>query len=103
MRTTPEQNAARTVIDTLRARDLLDLVNAICRTHGVTLDELCGRQRTKAASWARHETWWQMRHHPDLHFSLADIGRIFGRDHTTVRHGVQIHARRDALRAERPG
>lgn len=91
------------VIDALRARDLLDLVAGVCRAHGVTLDELCGRERTQAVSWARHEAWWHLRHHPDLHYSLAEIGRIFRRDHTTVGHGVASHARRGALPTERAG
>jgi len=82
------------VIEALGARGLLDLVAGVCRTHGVTLDEVCGRARTRAASCARHEAWWQIRHHPELHYSLADIGRLFQRDHTTVRHGVEAHQAR---------
>jgi chromosomal replication initiation ATPase DnaA len=94
---------ALAVIDALGARDLLDLVAGVCRAHGVTLDEVCGRQRTQAVSWARHEAWWRLRHHPGRHYSLAEIGRLFGRDHTTVRHGIELHDRRSALVAERAG
>jgi chromosomal replication initiation ATPase DnaA len=83
--------SAPAVIQALDARGLLDLVAGVCRTHGVTLDELCGRTRTRAASCARHEAWWQIRHHPKLHYSLGDIGRLFRRDHTTVRHGIEAH------------
>jgi len=83
--------SASAVIEALDARALLDLVAGVCRAHGVTLDELCGRARTRAASCARHEAWWQLRHHPRLHYSLADIGRLFQRDHTTIRHGIEAH------------
>jgi chromosomal replication initiation ATPase DnaA len=88
--------SAHQVARALSQRDLLELVGNVCRTHGVTVDEVCGRTRTQAVSWARHETWWRLRHHPERHYSLAEIGRLFGRDHTTVLHGIQAHRLRGA-------
>jgi chromosomal replication initiation ATPase DnaA len=82
---------ADSVIDTLRVRDLLDLAHAVCRERGVTLDELCGRARSMAASRARQELWWRMRHHPERFYSFQDIGRIFGRDHSTIAGGIAAH------------
>jgi chromosomal replication initiation ATPase DnaA len=85
----------------LHEHGMLGLVTAICHARGVTVEELCGRQRTQAVAQARHEAWWRMRHHPERHYSLAEIGRLFARDHTTVRHGIEMHARRGPLATER--
>jgi len=82
------------VIDALRARDLLELVEDICRTRGVVLHELCGRTRSRSVSRARHETWWCIRRHPERHYSVLEIARLFGRDHTTVSAGIDAHRRR---------
>ncbi len=95
--TPPTAQVARRLHD----HGVLGLVDAICRARGVTVEELCGRQRTRAVVQARHEAWWHMRHDPARHYSLTEIGRLFARDHTTVRHGIETHARRGALAAKR--
>jgi chromosomal replication initiation ATPase DnaA len=82
------------VLEALRTRDLLDVLDEVCRRRHVTRADLCGRRRTRAAASARQEIWWLLRHHPELHFSFADIGRLFGRDHTTIMAGVGAHERR---------
>jgi chromosomal replication initiation ATPase DnaA len=82
------------IIEDLEARDLLGLVDEVCRQRRVTRDELCGRGRTKAVAVARHEVWWRLRHHPDAAFSFQEIGRLFDRDHATVIHGIRAHDRR---------
>jgi chromosomal replication initiation ATPase DnaA len=79
------------VVHRLGARDLLGLVEDVCRHRGVTVVELCGRTRTRAVARARQEVWWKLRHDPERHFSLQEIGALFARDHTTVRHGVEAH------------
>jgi len=87
------------VLEALRARDLLDALDDVCRRRHVTRDDLCGRGRTRAAASARQEIWWLLRHHPELNFSFADIGRLFDRDHTTIMAGVDAHERRRRLAA----
>jgi chromosomal replication initiation ATPase DnaA len=82
------------LLEALRRRDLLDAIDEVCRRRHVTRDDLCGRRRTRAATSARQEIWWLLRHHPELHFSFADIGRLFDRDHTTIMAGVCAHERR---------
>jgi chromosomal replication initiation ATPase DnaA len=82
------------IIDALRVRDLLDFVDEVCRRRGVTREELCGRGRTQAVVRARQELWWQLRQHPERHYSLCEIGRLFGRDHSTVLHGIDAYRRR---------
>jgi chromosomal replication initiation ATPase DnaA len=81
------------VLASLELRDLVDLLDEICRRRAVTRDEVCGRARTKAISQARHEVWWRLRH-PEASFSFEEIGRLFRRNHATVIHGVRAHQRR---------
>jgi len=78
----------------LDAHGLTDLVREICRRRGITLDELCGTTRTRSISRARHETWAAIHALPHRHYSYAEIGRLFGRDHSTVLLGIRVHRRR---------
>ena len=78
------------VIDDLRRRDLLDLVEEVPTRRGVLVDHLCATGRTLSVSHARQETWWRMRHHPERCYTLFEIARFFGRHHTTI----AAHARR---------
>jgi chromosomal replication initiation ATPase DnaA len=82
------------VADHLRARDLLALVEDVCKRRGVTLDEVCGRARSQAISRARQEVWWRIRHHPDRDYSYPEIARLFARDHATIMAGIHAHERR---------
>jgi len=89
----PPLTPADVVIE-LGARDLLALVVDVCRTRGVKLDDLCGRARSRSVSRARQEVWWRLRTDPERYFSLPEIARLFGRDHTTVLAGVAAHEHR---------
>jgi chromosomal replication initiation ATPase DnaA len=82
------------VADRLRVRDLLELVDEVCKRRGVTLDEVCGRTRSRAVSYARQEVWWRIRHHPERAYSYPEIARLFARDHTTIIAGISAHERR---------
>lgn len=88
------QRPVHAVVDDLRRRDLLALVQEIAMRRGVLVDHVCGSSRTSNVSRARQEAWWHMRHHPERYYSLIDIARLFGRHHTTVMAGVAAHARR---------
>lgn len=81
------------IIEALVARDLIGLVDHVCRARGVTREDVCGRGRTKGVALARHELWWHLRHHPDLKLSYEEIGRLFERHHSTVLDGVRAHDR----------
>ncbi|HEX4760013.1 MAG TPA: helix-turn-helix domain-containing protein [Thermoleophilaceae bacterium] len=85
------------VADHLRVRDLLDLAFEVCKRRGVTLDEVCGRARSKAISRARQEVWWRIRHHPERQYSYPEIARLFARDHTTIMAGISAHERRASV------
>jgi chromosomal replication initiation ATPase DnaA len=82
------------VMKGLDVRDLLGLVDDVCRRRAVTRQEICGRTRTKAIALARHELWWRLRHDPETCFSYQEIGRLFARHHVTILHGVRAHQRR---------
>lgn len=86
--------SADSVVDELRVRDLLALVEQVAAHRGVLLDQLCGSTRTLSVSRARQEAWWRLRHHPERCYSLFEIARLFGRHHTTVLAGVAAHERR---------
>jgi chromosomal replication initiation ATPase DnaA len=84
----------RAVVDDLRRRDLLDLVEKVAAYRGVLVDQLCGTARTLSVSRARQEAWWHIRHHPERSYSLFEIASLFGRHHTTILAGIEAHARR---------
>ncbi len=82
------------IIEALDVRDLLGLVDEICKRRRVTRQQVCSRARTQAVARARHELWWRLRHDQHAHFSYEEIGRLFRRHHVTVLHGVRAHDRR---------
>jgi chromosomal replication initiation ATPase DnaA len=96
------RRSAQAVVDDLRRRDLLALIEGIAARRGVLVDHLCGSSRAPSVSRARQEAWWCMRYHPERYYSLIDIARLFGRHHTTVMAGIEAHARRLGLRAAAP-
>jgi chromosomal replication initiation ATPase DnaA len=55
---------------------------AICSARGVVIDALYGRDHRPTVTMARHELQAWLRRHTKLAF--AEIGGIFGRDHTTI-------------------
>ena len=79
------------IVDALRDRDLLDLLDAVCRRRNVTREEVCGRRRTRNIARARQELWWELRRDPGM--SFGEIARLFDRNHTTVMTGVRVFAR----------
>ena len=80
-----------TILEALTSRDLLELLDAVCRARGVTREELCGRGRTKNVALARQELWWHLRRHPGM--SYDEIGRLFDRNRTTIMGGVRAYLR----------
>ena len=75
------------ILEALRERDLLELLDRVCQARGVTREEVCGRCRTKNVARARHELWWELRRHPGM--SYGEIARLFDRNHSTVMTGVR--------------
>jgi len=64
------------------------VINLVALHFGLTSDDLTGRVRTAAVAHARHVAMYLLREENGL--SLPAIGdHLGGRDHTTVRHGVE--------------
>lgn len=79
----------QTVIETVSAR------------RGVAVREVLSPMRNRPVAWARQEAQHILR--ATTHKSLPEIGREFGRDHTSVIHGLGAVAARmenDAYRGE---
>ena len=68
------------------------IVEEVCARHRVSLTELTGGRRVTQVRAARHELWWRL---SQRGVSYAEIGRrLGGYDHTSVRHGVMVWAKR---------
>lgn len=64
----------------------LETVAKVARIYGMTAKELVGPSRQRLIVVAR---WHAMKVLRDQHYSLATIGRVFNRDHTSVLYGLQ--------------
>lgn len=64
-----------------------DVLFDVCVKHGVTAAEIIGPSRKPRFAPARIELYGRL--HDELGVSFPQIGRIFGRDHTTVLYGVR--------------
>jgi chromosomal replication initiation ATPase DnaA len=89
------------IIERLRLRGLMPLVEEVCQRRGVTLEEMCGKDKKKSKAHARHEVWWRMYYHPDRAYSFPEIAEFFERgEHTTIMAGVRAHERRSSEKAK---
>ena len=76
----PAQGTHRTSIDPGR-------IVTVCAAHfGIPASVLLGRSRTRPLVIARHVAMYLCRELTDL--SLVEIGKSFGRDHTTVMYAI---------------
>ena len=73
------------------ATAIRNICAAMCAKHGVTMAEILGRSHEHRISHARQEVMWLA---SMAGKSTGEIGRFFGRDHTTVMHGIRAHQRR---------
>jgi chromosomal replication initiation ATPase DnaA len=84
--------SVRHIIEDLDRRDALELAQAVAKKHWVTLDDLLGRSRRGCAARARHELWAKL--YDEAIPTFSALGRIFGRDHKTISHGVRRYMAR---------
>ena len=66
--------------------DVEDLICEVAARCGLTRAQVVAGSRVPEIVDARHEIWWRLHHEYGLSYSR--IGRVFNRDHTTIRHGV---------------
>ena len=68
---------------------------------GIPVHVLTGGNRTRHVAHARQDA--MLRIHEQTNFSLPQIGRMFGRDHTTVLYSIRTaRARRELRRFQQP-
>jgi chromosomal replication initiation ATPase DnaA len=67
-----------------------EIAEGVAELRGMGMREFmtCASHRV---AHARYEAMWEMR---QAGRSYPQIGEFFGRDHTTVLHGVRVHERR---------
>jgi len=61
---------------------------AVCEYYGITHQELLQPVREQKLVHARQVAWFLLRKHFSLSFPA--IGALFGKDHTTVLHGIKM-------------
>ena len=61
---------------------------AVYKKYGVKKEELIGTVRKKEISFARHVAIYLIRNITEM--SLPNIGKIFGRDHTTILASIKF-------------
>ncbi len=67
----------------------------VAAKHGLTLEQLRGRSRKRRIAHPRQEAMWRMME--TERWSTIRVGRYFDRDHSTVIHACQVHAKRVAV------
>ena len=75
-----------------------ELVLQVSAKYGVPPVQIMGRSRKPKISVARQEAYWLVRHVMGL--SYPSIAIYFGRDHSTIIHGVQQHEKRCGKKAD---
>lgn len=72
-------------------------IEAVAKRHGLPLACILGARRTRPVSIARHEAYWEIK--TTFGLSYPRLGVIFGRDHTSIMHGVRKHEERMGMAA----
>lgn len=80
------------------SRTMREIADDVSMAHRLTLDELKSATCARRVAWPRHEAMAIM--HATGRYSTTQIGRFFGRDHTTVIHGIRSHKARQAKALE---
>jgi chromosomal replication initiator protein len=70
-------------------QERLRIVSDVAAEHRLPAEALLGRRRTRNIAQARWQAMAEIR--ARFGDSTNQIGRLFGRDHTTVVHGLQAY------------
>lgn len=68
-----------------------DLVEHAAKKTGVPVEEIQGNSRVRRIAWTRQSVYYAARMEG---ISLTEIGDFFGRDHTSVLHGIRAVKKR---------
>ena len=63
------------------------IIEVVAKKYGIPASDIKSRRRTKEISQARHVVIYLIRHTTEL--SLPSIGKVFGRDHTTMISSIE--------------
>jgi hypothetical protein len=84
----------------LRKRDWLKITDEIIDAREISWRELVSPDRSYRLVAARQHVWYAIR--LELKLSYPQIAAKFGRDHTTIMHGCQQHAKRIGVTLDQP-
>ena len=84
----------------LRKRDWVKITNEIIDAREISWRDLVSPDRSYRLVAARQHVWYAIR--LELKLSYPQIAAKFGRDHTTVMHGCQQHAKRIGATLDQP-
>lgn len=70
-----------------KRRTMKDIVQEVSQRHGVSVEEIMGSSTEQRVVRPRMEAYGIIR--AELQHSFTMIGNFFGRDHTTILHGVR--------------
>lgn len=79
------------------ATNRIAIVKAVCESHGIPIDEVMGPSRYKSIVKCRRACCQELLR---LGLSSVEVGRVMGRDHTSVLSLVKQHRRKDCYREE---
>lgn len=68
------------------------IIAEVAEKHGVTVKQLLGHRTDRAVAWPRQEAMWELRQRTSM--SYPQIGRKFGRDHSTAIWACRQHEKR---------
>lgn len=95
----PDRAHYRRVLSIWRGEILLklsiewkDIVRGVAERHGLTLEDLIGDRRTRNVAYPRHEAMWAL--YETGRYTTTQIGRWFGRDHSSVCYAIREHQKR---------
>ena len=69
-----------------------EILSTVARSHGVKVADIKGPGRFRSQVFARQDAMWRL--YSTGRYSFPEIGRFLNRDHSTVIHGVRVHAKR---------
>ena len=87
----PDLTAIRAVPVSALRDEVRRAISYIAVAHDVSVDDIMSQSRRRTVNRARHEAFALLR---SANYSYQKIGRVFQRDHSTVLHGVRMHAER---------
>jgi chromosomal replication initiator protein len=67
--------------------DILNLIDQFCKLYGCSWDDLTTKSRTSWKVECRYMIWHYMK--TKYHLTPSLIARLFGKDHTTILHGLR--------------